>query len=136
MSVESIIRNLFVGFIVDKSKDLELSQKDVQIRFKVLRDGIDLDCRYELLLDYKFKDELSFSDISGFWYANLRDLIEGFVKQLFSILNESENIDINKLRIIIASDSENTKKENIQAYLYNEGKFIRKVEVSEFVTNE
>lgn len=132
-TAESQIRRILANCINKYAKENDVKATDIQIRFYPFVDGTDIDCRYSLLVDCKFKEELSFTDVAGIWNMAFQPFIEQYIVVLYNLIHENEGLEMKNIRIIIQATKENPEKENLVAFLYNCGKQVRELKVSEFV---
>jgi len=135
--IEKQIRNIFIKCIKEFAKDYEVKENEVQLMFSPLtkeNDNTNLGIKYQLFIDYAFKKELDYQDISGIWYLALQSIVEQYITQLFTVINMNDSIEYENIRIIIqAPKQEENTFENLVAHLYNKNRLIRELKVSEFV---
>ena len=131
--IEQQIREILAKAIKKQAIANEIEHKDVQIQFVPFIDGEEIVCRYLLLIDYTPKEELSFTKIAGainyLWKAS----IEQYIKQLYILINENENIELSDIRILIMATKNDPTIDDLKAFLYRKGELVRELEVSEFV---
>ena len=135
-STEKMIRNILVSSIIKKAEKHEQLHENVQLRFYPFFDGVEVNCRYDLLIDFIRKEELGFVDISGPLRYTLRQFVEPYIQNLYITINQKENIEINDIRIIIKCTKQDATYKDLEAFLYNKGRSVRKLCVSEFVKKE
>lgn len=134
--IESEIRQILVKCLVNQSEENKTPLKDVQIRFLPFVNAEDLECKYQLLIDYKPVKDLSFIDIASIWKMPFKAMIEAYIIQLFMVINEREGIEIPNIRLLIQATANNPTEKDLIAYLYDKSKLVRELKVSEFVGQE
>lgn len=133
--VEKQIRGILSKAINTLAKDNNVDAKAVKIGFYPFdKGGNDIDCRYCLFVNNAFKEEITYQDISGIWFMALQPIVEGYIKQLFLLINSNENIELNDIRIVIKPTSENPKHEDLKAFLFEGSHKKRVLDVAEFVS--
>ena len=130
--IEIEIRKILVKCLVAQSEKNDRSLKDTQIMFypAVLDD---VECRYGLLNDYVFDKELKYSEVAGLLNLAIKPIIEGYVLSLYGLICENEGIEVPNIQIIIQATKTNPGVNDLVANLFDKGKLIRELNVSEFI---
>ena len=135
--IETEIRKFLVKAIIGYAKENSASELDTKIRFFSHEIEGSIICCYGLMVNGKHVKLLKFSDFVGVLMAvGTQGLIEPYIVNLYQSISEKENIPVDGIQIIISATKHNPTFEDLKAVLYGNGKIIRELNVSEFVTNE
>jgi len=132
--IEDSVRDILVNTIKKYAKKNNSDCLNTKVRFFArIIDG-EIMCCYDLLIYGKHVCFLEYSDMTGLLVSiSTKGLVEDGIRTLYEMINEQNNIDIEKIQIIISATKADPEAMDLTAKLYGSGVFVRVLNVKEFI---